>query len=161
MSVLLHDIGRAKEDQGKIEDHAAWGAKESRKILAEFEVEFETIDDVVHCIKAHRYSNEVEPVTPEAAILSDADNLDALGAVGLARCFAHGTEIGSSIHDPELPIDEDTTEAGQTQLNHLYKKILDLPNRMYTDTGKRIAEERREFVEQFIDRFEAEAQGNL
>ncbi len=159
LSVLLHDIGRAREDRGEIEDHAEWGAAESAGILREHGASDETIGAVSHCIRAHRYSNAIQPETIEAKIVSDADNLDALGAVGIARCFSYGGELGSAIHDPELPTEEDLSTAGETQFNHLHKKILDLPNRMYTDVGREVANERSDFVRTFVKRFEAEAAG--
>lgn len=159
LSVLFHDIGRAKEDQGDIEDHAEWGANESERILREHNAAQETIDAVGHCIRAHRYSNQITPETIEAKIVSDADNLDALGAVGIARCFTYGGERGLSIHDPSLPPEEDDSSAGTTQFNHLHKKILDLPNRMYTDAGKELAEKRSEFVRKFTQRLKQETAG--
>nr|WP_267900526.1 HD domain-containing protein [Halocatena pleomorpha] len=159
LSVLLHDIGRAKEDRGDIEDHAEWGATESARILDEHGASEETIDAVTHCIRAHRYSTHIAPKTTEAKIVSDADNLDALGAIGIARCFTYGGERGLSIHNPSLPPEEDASTAGTTQFNHLYNKILDLPNRMYTDAGKELAEERSEFVRRFTQRFKKETTG--
>lgn len=159
LGVLLHDIGRAKEEEGVIEDHSEWGAEESEKLLREHGVSSETIEAVAHCIRAHRYSNETVPKMIEAKIVSDADNLDALGAVGLARCFAYGGQIGQPIHDPSLPPDVDNTGTGQTHFNHLHKKLLDLPNRMYTDAGKELADMRTTFIQQFIQQFEREVSG--
>ncbi|MEE6210524.1 HD domain-containing protein [Salarchaeum sp. III] len=159
LSVLLHDIGRAREDRGEIEDHAEWGAEEAREILEERDAEEATVDAVAHCIRAHRYSNDVEPETAEAKVVSDADNLDALGAVGVARCFSYGGEIGSPIYDPSLPPEADDSVAGETQFNHVHKKLLDLPERMYTDAGRDLAEERAGFVREFAQRLEAEAAG--
>lgn len=154
LSALFHDIGRAKEDRGEIEDHAEWGADESTRILREHGVAEETITTVTHCIRAHRYSNAIDPETIEAKIISDADNLDALGAIGIARCFTYGGERGLPIHDPSLPPEEDSSTAGTTQFNHLHKKILDLPNRMYTSSGQESAEKRVAFVREFTQRFE-------
>lgn len=159
LSVLLHDVGRAREDRGEIDDHADWGARESEEVLADHGASEETASAVAHCIRAHRYSNRVEPETVEAEILSDADNLDALGAVGLARCFAYGGERGSTIHDPALPPEADDSPAGATQFNHVHKKLLDLPNRMYTDAGQELADERAAFIETFARRFEREVAG--
>ncbi|WP_228546183.1 HD domain-containing protein [Halegenticoccus tardaugens] len=118
------------------------------------------IAHVQQCIHSHRYSNEVEPASIEAELLCDADNLDALGAVGLARCFCYGGELGQPIYDPETPVSVDDSPAGRTQTNHLRKKILSLPERMYTGEGRRLAEERREFVADFVDRVEREAAGD-
>lgn len=159
LAALLHDIGRAKEEAGDIEDHAEWGAKESKKLLQENGASIKTSEAVAHCVRSHRYSTEVVPETIEAKIVSDADNLDALGAVGLARCFAYGGEIGESIHDPSLSPSADDTVAGQTQLNHIHKKLLDLPNRMFTDVGEDLASERVEYIQRFVRQFEKEVAG--
>ena len=158
-AVWLHDIGRGREDRGEIEDHAEWGAEEAKTILAEFGADEDEIRAVQHCIRSHRFSNDVEPETLEAQLLSDADNLDALGAVGIARNFCYGGEHDEPMHDPDLPLDADETRAGATSMNHFHKKILRLPGRMYTDAGRRVADERRAFVETFIDRFEREVDG--
>ncbi len=160
LAVVLHDIGRTREEHGDIDDHAAWGAREARSLLAGRGVGEERIDDVCHAIRVHRYSSDQEPETLEAKVLCDADNLDALGAVGLARSFAYGGERGQAIFDPDLPPDEDDTPGGSTQYNHLHTKILDLPERMYTDAGRKIAENRRAFVERFLDRFDREIDGD-
>jgi uncharacterized protein len=160
-AVLLHDIGRAREDRGDIDDHAAWGASAARSLLADRGVPEERVDAVCHAVRAHRYSTGPEPETLEAQILSDADNLDALGAVGIARCFTYGGERGETIHDPDLPPGADDTAVGATQYNHFHKKILDLPDRMYTDAGRAIAADRREVVESFLDRFDREVAGDV
>lgn len=158
-AVFLHDIGRAKEDNGEIENHAEWGAEKAGEILKEEDYGEEFIQRVQHCIRSHRYSKDPEPTTLEAKVLSDADNLDALGATGIARTFTYGGEHGSVIADPDLPASEDESEEGTTSINHLEKKILNLKNRMYTDTGRRIAEDRHEYVEEFLQRFREEMRG--
>jgi uncharacterized protein len=159
-AVWLHDIGRGREDRGEIEDHAEWGSEEATRLLGGFDVTDAEIDAIQHCIRAHRFSNDVEAATLEAKLLSDADNLDALGAVGIGRVFCYGAEHRQPMHDPGVPIEVDETRAGATLVNHFHKKILRLPGRMYTDTGRRLAEERRAFVETFIERFEGEAAGD-
>ncbi|ELY55916.1 HD domain-containing protein [Natronolimnohabitans innermongolicus] len=159
LAVVLHDIGREKEDSGEIDDHATWGADEASRILEDLEADPETIDRVRHCVRAHRYSNAIEPETLEAKLVSDADNLDALGAVGIARVFAHGGALGQPMHDPEISLAEDETAAGRTQYNHLHKKILDLPDRMYTDVARRLADERATFVRTYLERFDREITG--
>lgn len=158
-AVFLHDIGREKEDDGEIENHAEWGAEKAGEILKEEGYGEKFIKEVQHCIRSHRYSKDPEPDTLEAQILSDADNLDALGATGIARTFTYGGERGSIIADPELPASEDESEEGSTSVNHLEKKILNLKNRMYTETGTKIAEERHEYVRDFVERFKQEMSG--
>ncbi|TYL39808.1 phosphohydrolase [Natronococcus pandeyae] len=160
LAVALHDVGREREDRGEIDDHATWGAREAGQILEDLSAGEQTIERVQHCIRSHRYSNDVDPETLEAEIVSDADNLDALGAVGIARVFAHGSVIGSPIHDPAVPVVDDDTAAGRSQYNHFYKKILDLPDRMYTGAGQELAADRAEFVRDYLERFDAEAAGD-
>lgn len=159
LAVALHDIGREKEDRGEIDDHSAWGAEEAGRILEAVGADAETIERVQHCVRAHRYSNAIEPDTLEAMIVSDADNLDALGAVGIARVFAHGGALGEPMYDPAVPVADDGTTAGQTQYNHLHKKILDLPERMYTDVGRAIADDRVAFVDTYLEQFDGELTG--
>ena len=156
-AVLLHDIGRPREDRGEIADHAEWGAQMARDILPEHG--FDAVDGICHAIRAHRYSTAPEPDTIEAQLLSDADNLDALGAVGIARCFTYGGELGEVVHDPDYPPSADDTADGATQFNHFHKKILTLPDRMYTDAGREIAADRCQYVEAFLDRFGQEVAG--
>lgn len=158
-SVLLHDIGRKKEDEGKIEDHAVWGAEKSREILEGLGIDEKFVREVCHCVKSHRFSGGPDPETLEAKVLSDADNLDALGATGIARTFSYGGEHGRIIADPELPAEEDSVKGGSNSFNHLQKKILNLKSRMYTDSGFEMAEDRHEFVKQYVDRFSDEMAG--
>ncbi len=158
-AALLHDIGRKKEDAGEIDNHAEWGAETAAEILDAEGYDRGEISAVVHCIRAHRYSTDPEPRTIEAKVLSDADNLDALGAVGIARTFTYGSQRGAPIADTALPPEADSSPAGATSLNHLHKKILQLKERMYTDAGMERAQQRHEFVHAYIEQFEAELQG--
>lgn len=158
-SVLLHDIGRKKEDEGEIDNHAEWGAEKAEEILEGLGYEKDFIEEVKHCVRSHRYSKDPEPESLEAKVLSDADNLDALGATGIARTFTYGGEHGRVIADPELPADEDPESSGSNSFNHLQKKILNLKSRMYTDSGLEVAEERHKYVEAFVERFKDEMDG--
>jgi uncharacterized protein len=154
----LHDVGRDREDRGEIDDHATWGASEARDVLQDLGVGDDVnLDAVAHCIHAHRFSNDVEPETVEAELLSDADNLDATGAVGIARVFAYAGEHGRTLYDPDLPPSEDESPAGETSFNHFHEKILHLEDRMYTDAGRALAADRHAYVEDYLDRFEREA----
>lgn len=159
LAVLLHDIGRPREDRGDVDDHARWGAQAAESILVDHGVPRDRIEAVCHAILVHRYSSDQEPESREAEILCDADNLDALGAVGVARCFTYGGEVGRPIHDPELTPDEDDTAAGATNYNHIRKKLLSLPDRMYTDAGAAVAADRVAYVRQFLGRFDREVAG--
>jgi uncharacterized protein len=160
-AVWLHDVGRVKEDRGEIEDHAEWGAAEAGRVLTDLGASDETVAAVQHCIRAHRYSNDVGPETRAAELLCDADNLDAIGAVGIARCFSFGGEHRLTIHNSDLPPEADDSVAGETQLNHVHKKLLSLRDRMYTEAGRELAEDRHDYVVEFAERFEREAAGEL
>ncbi|SFC18482.1 uncharacterized protein SAMN05444422_105172 [Halobiforma haloterrestris] len=162
LAVLLHDVGRSKEDRGEIDDHGAWGANEAERILEDLGADPDVVDRVRHCVAAHRYSTDPEPGTLEAKLLSDADNLDALGAVGIARVFSYGGEMGSPIHGPDAVPDatSGTDSDGESQYGHIHEKILDLPDRMYTDVGRELADERASFVREYVDRFDAEVRGD-
>lgn len=159
LAVLLHDIGREREGRCEIDDHAIWGAREAGRILEDVGAAPETIERVQHCIRTHRYSNAVEPETLEARIVSDADNLDALGAIGIARVFAHGGALDSPMYGPGVPAVDGETAAGATQYDHLHEKILDLPERMYTDVGRELADDRARFVREFVAQFDGEIAG--
>ncbi len=159
LAVYCHDIGRTKEDRGEIDDHAAWGAREAADILRDCGADAATIERVQRCVRSHRYSNDVEPETLEAKLVCDADNLDALGAVGIARAFAHGGAVGEPIHDPATPPADDDTDAGRTQYNHVHTKLLELPERMYTEVGRDLAVDRVGFVREYLERFDDEVAG--
>lgn len=157
-AALLHDIGRNKENAGQIQDHARWGADEARRILSDRGYDEDTLEAVHHCILTHRYSNEAEPRTLEAKVLSDADNLDAMGAVGVARTFSFSGEKGRPLADPGLLPEQDDSESGETGLNHLKKKILNLKDRIYTEHGQKLAQERHDFVLDFVKKLRDEIQ---
>jgi len=160
-SALLHDVARAKEDEGKIEDHAAEGAKMARRILEEINFPREKVEKVVHCIEVHRFRNSMKAESLEARILQDADRLDMLGAVGIARVFARGGWQNMPIHDPLIPPKERYDGRSLTSVNHICEKILKIKDTFNTDTAKEIAEERHKFVEKFLERFLKEIKGEI
>ena len=146
--VTLHDIGREREARGEIDDHARWGSERASEILREIGAPDATVDAVVHCVRTYRYSTDVEPETIEAKLLCDADNLDAMEAVGIGRVFSQGGALGYPMHDD-----------GDGQVAHLQSKILDLRDRMYTEPGRALAADRHAVVERFVRRFESEVAG--
>ena len=114
------------------------------------------IKDVGHAIVAHSYSAGVPPETQEARILRDADRLDALGAIGIARVFAVSGALDRALYDPDDPFAEnrDLDEAAFA-LDHWQTKLLKLPQDMATPVGARLARERvavmRAYLAQFAD----------
>ncbi len=138
LSAILHDIGRPIENLTGW-DHAEVSANITKRLLKSWNVSSNIIDIVYDAIYSHRFSKGRIPQTLEGKILSDADKLDALGAIGIARVFKHA---------PNRPIEED--------INHFYEKIIKLPNLMYTETGYNLAIERVGVVEYFLEHIEKE-----
>jgi len=135
IAALLHDIGRNKEAENTLKrNHAEISAELANNFLAPFDLIKKEIENIIHCIRAHSFSNEIEPKTLEAKILSDADKLDALGAIGLYRT------IGFTVKN----------RGGVDQvIDHLKTKIMKLRNQMYLDVSKKIANERERIISNF------------
>lgn len=160
-AVLLHDVARALEDEGKIEDHALESAKMARKVLKEVNFPKDKISEVLQCIEMHRFKKGMKAESLEAKILQDADRLDIIGAIGLARVFTRGGWSNQPIHDPKTPPKEKYDGKSLTAVNHIYEKNLKVKDTINTKTAKRIAEERHRFVEQFLDRLLKEWNGEM
>lgn len=160
-SVLLHDVARALEDEGKIEDHAVESARIASKILKEVNFPEEKTGKIIEAIEAHRFMKGMKPKSLEAKILQDADRLDMLGAIGLARGFTRGGWSNQPIYDPSIPPKKVYDGRSQTSINHIYEKILKIKDTLNTKTAKQIAEERHRFVELFVDRLLKEWNGQM
>ncbi|RLI74954.1 phosphohydrolase [Archaeoglobales archaeon] len=131
----LHDIARNKPN------HAIESAKIAKEILEKEGYGEEFIKNVAHCIESHSFSENIKPKTLEAKILSDADKLDAIGAIGVARAFLYSGEERRAIEET---------------LNHFEEKLLKLKDLLYTNTAKKIAEKRHEFLLEFYKRIKDE-----
>ncbi|TFG00075.1 MAG: HD domain-containing protein [Promethearchaeota archaeon] len=144
IAALLHDIGRVQErKEPKPINHAELSAQKALKFLEDLEIDInvEDLKNIVHSIRAHSFSNGIAPETLEAQILSDADKLDALGAIGLYRM------IGFTIKNQgDL----------SAVINHLEKKILNLKDRMHLEISKNIAEERHKIMFEFYKKIKKE-----
>jgi len=151
-AVLLHDIARAREDEGTITDHASEGAKMARKILTEVNFPKQKIPNVIHCIETHRFRKRLTPKTLEAQILQDADRLDIIGAIGIARTFTRGGWSNTPIHDPKIKPKAQYDGKSETSTNHIQEKLLRIRDTINTETAKKIADERHTYVEQFLER---------
>lgn len=152
-SALLHDLARSLEDDNKIDDHAIEGVKIARGILKKSNFYPEKINDVLHCIKVHRYSKDLKPESLEAKILQDADRLDMIGAIGLARVFSKTGALNNPIHDPSLHPKQKYDGISLTAINHIYEKLLKSKNKFHTASAKKMSKKRYEFVEEFLKIF--------
>jgi uncharacterized protein len=151
-AVLLHDIARAMEDEGTISDHASQGAKMAKKILTKVKFPKQKIPNVIHCIETHRFRKRLTPKTLEAKIVQDADRLDIIGAIGIARVFTRSGWSNTPIHDPTIKPKAQYDGKSETAVNHIHEKLLKIKNTINTESAKKIAEERHRYVEQFLER---------
>lgn len=163
LAALLHDIADWKFHDG---DDTA-GPRAARAWMERFKVDEGTIEHVCEIIATISFKGAgvATPMrTLEGKCVQDADRLDALGAVGIARTFAYGGHKGHAIHDPAIPPTlHDSFQAykanSKTTINHFYEKLLLLKERMNTDAGRRLADGRHQFMEQFLEQFYAEWAG--
>jgi uncharacterized protein len=161
-ATLLHDIGRTEGATAEF-DHAALGAKRAREILADRPTA--TVEAVAHAVAAHRFRTDPEPATLEAQVLFDADKLDAIGAVGVARAFAYGGARGQRLWAPSESVDLDRWEAegddptAHTPVHEFMVKLSRIRERLYTSTARAIAEGRHDTMVAFFERLSQEVQG--
>jgi uncharacterized protein len=163
LGALLHDIADSKFHGG---DETV-GPKKARQFLKSENISEETIDPIVKIIEnvSFKGGNQAQKFTSkELEVVQDADRLDALGAIGIARTFNYGGFKNRKLYDPEIkpnlkmtPSEYKASDA--PTINHFYEKLLLLKNRMNTETGRRIAEERHVFMEKFLEQFYAEWNG--
>jgi uncharacterized protein len=161
-SALLHDIARLKEDNKEVECHAEHGAEMAENILKEMEFPSDKIKKVAYAIRVHRHRKGLKAETKEAEILQDADRLDALGAITVGRMFSTGGELNRPLYNPKIPLHDKSINFYTSTIHGFYSRILKItPESFNTDEAKKIAKERYKFVEQFVDRFLKEWNGQL
>lgn len=157
LGALLHDIADSKFHNG---DETV-GPKVARKFLTQQHLSRDIIDHVVRIIENISFKGGNEPqnfISPELDIVQDADRLDALGAIGIARTFNYGGFKGRALYDPTIPpklnmTKEEYKASTAPTVNHFYEKLFLLKDRMNTKTGRAMAEERHEFMELFLKHF--------
>ncbi len=157
LAALLHDIADWKFHNGD-ESVGPKVAKEWLKSLFVDENVIEQICDIIATISFKGANVNIEMKTLEGMIVQDADRIDALGAIGIARCFAYGGYKSNPIYDPNIKIImhknfQEYKSTRGSSINHFYEKLLLLKDRMNTKAGYEIAKERHEFMEQFLDQF--------
>ncbi|SRR5260221_539284 len=160
LAALLHDISDWKENDGD----SLVGANLARDVLKKFGADEKIIDHVVEIVEnasKNPANGNLEPKTLEGKIVKDADRLDAIGAIAIARTFTYGGLKKIPIHDPVVKPDpaEYGKRLSETSINYFYEKLLLLKEKMNTSTGKEIARERHEFMEGFLKQFHNEWDG--
>ena len=163
LGALLHDIADSKFHNGD----ETIGPKIATEFLESQHVSSDVIEHVVKIIQNISFkggNTEQQFHSAELDIVQDADRLDALGAIGIARTFNYGGFKGRALYDPEIEpklnmTKEEYKTSNAPTINHFYEKLLLLKDRMNTETGAKIAQKRHEFMEQFLNQFYAEWNG--
>lgn len=172
-AALTHDLHRVRGANDEFV-HPEETLPEVTDILRDAGFPEDKLDETLHCVAVHEeYDFEAAPdeaETLEAEIVQDADNLDAIGAVGVARAFAFGGVHGNLLWDPERELPDgddhydksgsDDHDGPGSTLHHFHSKLLRLRDAMNTETGRELAEPRHEFLEDYLERFEAEWMGD-
>ena len=152
-AALLHDV---EGDVDIREDHHLAAARFAEETLKNEGWEDEAIRAVVHCIRAHRFRDDSEkPLTLEAQVLFDADKIDAIGAVGVARAVAYAVQAGMDVYAPPsdhyLSTGELAPGESQTVAHEYLFKLRHIKDRMFTATGRSLAAKRHELMVQFFE----------
>jgi len=157
LAALLHDIADWKFHGG---DYEA-GPRAARAWLASQQVPEATIarvEQVIREVSFKGLGTQTPVSSPDAAVVQDADRLDAIGAIGVGRAFAYGGHKGRPLHDPATPpvshADfEQYKQSTAPTLNHFYEKLLHLQDRLHTPAARRLAQQRHQFMEAFVAQF--------
>lgn len=164
LAALLHDVADWKFHSG--DDDA--GPRVAGEWLASLNVDAQVIADVQQIIREVSFKGAGVPTKPstlEGAVVQDADRLDAIGAIGVARTFAYGGHKGNPMYDPTSPATphdsfESYKKNSGSTINHFYEKLLLLKDRLNTATAKKIAAKRHHFMEEFLEQFYREWNGD-
>ncbi|MGJ8683550.1 MAG: HD domain-containing protein [Nonlabens sp.] len=165
LGALLHDIADSKFHDGD----DTIGPKVAREFLEKQRLDESIIEHVENIIKYISFKGGHQDQSfksKELDIIQDADRLDALGAIGIARTFNYGGFKNRAIYNPEIKPDLNMTveqykKSTAPTINHFYEKLLLLKDRMNTQTGKELAQKRHEYMENFLNQFYAEWNGTL
>jgi len=163
LGALLHDIADSKFHNGDEEI----GPATARKFLEAQNTEPNIIEHVENIIRhiSFKGGNHTQSFTSkELDVVQDADRLDAIGAIGIARTFNYGGHFGRALYDPNIKPNlnmskEEYKKSSAPTLNHFYEKLLLLKDRMNTNTGRQIASQRHEYMQGFLDQFYKEWEG--
>lgn len=164
LGALLHDIADAKFHDGD----ESIGPKNARAFLESQHLDEKIICHIENIIKYISFKSSLDGekkfTSPELEVIQDADRLDAIGAIGISRCFNYGGFKNRVMYDPSIPPNlnmskEEYKKSTSPTINHFYEKLLLLKDKMNTKSGKRIAAERHHYMESFLDQFYAEWNG--
>lgn len=153
----LHDCVAVPKDSPLRSRASRLAAERATSLLREWGAEEALLPEIAHAIEAHSFSAGIPPRTLEARVVQDADRLDALGAVGLARCLMLSGQMGQRLYDPGDPFCQDRTPDDRVSaVDHFHTKLLTLGDSMQTASARREAGVRTRFLEGFLDRLREE-----
>lgn len=157
-AVLLHDLVVYPKGSAKSSKSSDESADLAENILQSYGYPQDQINQISYCIRAHSYSKRLIPESLEGRILQDADRLDALGAIGIARTFSVGGSENRKLYNANDPFYRTVREVDDIQwtLDHFQTKLLKLEYSMHTETGKKMAQERTSFMLLFIRQLQKE-----
>jgi uncharacterized protein len=151
LAALLHDVGSEKKSTSKQDESEGLGKKAMEVFLESIGLEEEAREKVLYAVDVHRFSKGIVPVTLEARILQDADRLDALGAIGIARVFLTGGTLDRELYHPDDPFCRAREpDDGKWNLDHFYKKLLKLEFGMHTRSAKKLAAARTAVLRRYL-----------
>jgi len=150
-AALLHDLESKKGPESGQEPSGQAGLGAARAFLQGKGLGRDRIEKVLYAVEVHRFSRGIIPTTLEARILQDADRLDAMGAIGIARLFVTGGALGREMYHPQDPFcRERKPDDKKWNLDHFYRKLLKLEEGMHTSSGKRLAAKRARVMKQYL-----------
>lgn len=156
-ATILHDCVQVEKNSPLRAQASRLSAEKAAGILAALDWPRAKIDAVAHAVEAHSFSAGVTPLTIEAKTLQDADRLDAVGMIGVARCFYVAGRMGSSLYDAADPhADARPYDDKRFALDHFHTKLLGLTSGFQTATGARLAQIRHARLQRFLDEFSDE-----
>jgi uncharacterized protein len=157
-AAYFHDYVNLPKSAPNRDQASRLSAIAARRVLAETGLGADRLDGICHAIEAHSFSANLPATTLEARILQDADRLEALGAIGIARCFAVSGQMGGGLFDQNDPMAQSRAlDDHAFALDHFEVKLLRLPATMQTATGRAMATERADWMMSFRTRLLAEA----
>lgn len=147
----LHDCVVVPKDHPDRKKASMLAAEKAADFLSVIEFSAEKIEAVKHAVAAHSFSAGIFAETIEAKIVQDADRLDAIGAIGIARCLMIGGEMDRLLYNPDDPFAEHRTPDDSIwTIDHFYEKLFKLPGMMHTKTAQKEAERRVEFMKRYL-----------
>lgn len=157
LAALLHDAGSGQKSKDRFSESEERKLATVEEFLKKRDLPEDVIKGVLCAIQVHSFSKGIKPVTLEAKVLQDADRLDAIGAIGIARVFLTGGALGRPLYSPEDPFcKEREPDDGRWNLDHFFKKLLLLENGTHTETGRRLARRRGAVLRRYLSDLEEE-----